>query len=438
MELVKRFSFISFCVYLFFVPFNWTWTNIFWFISVLGVLINKDVYKKNILKVIFDEEKFFIFFSSCYVIWCFVSLLWSEDLDRGFLLSGRYVSIMFFPIFICLARIGGVLKRHELLIWAFVAGVLVSSCACLYLSYQDCWHETENGTVFNFDIWNRDITVYETFTTGHSYFTYVFLSHFTHPAYYSIHFIYVLIFLIYMLLKQNKLWIKIVISFMILYCFVFVLFLQCRAELMSLIFVSFIFLLYYSISRKYYKSLVLGGLIIGGIIFVVVPHTRLSGMISGLNKILDRIDNQSIQPNLGDEEYIRIFLWKNAFEIIKREPILGVGIGDVDSEMEKENIKAKIIETSLGSHNQYLYCWLAMGILGFLLLLAMFASAFYYGVKNRYFPLITFVGVIMICISFENMLTRVYGIMFIPWAMQLLLIMSKENVKPYKIEQTNV
>ena len=49
--------------------------------------------------------------------------------------------------------------------------------------------------------------------------------------------------------------------------------------------------------------------------------------------------------------------------------------------------------------------------------------------KNRYFPLIGFSVAVMINLLFENMLTRNAGLMFIPWAMTTLLIMSGEKKK---------
>ena len=428
-ENIKKIAFVSFLVFLFFVPFNWTWTNIFLFVSVVGVLVNKDLYNKIVLTKLCSEEKYFIFFSFCYVVWCFITLLWSDNLSRGVQLSGRYITIVLFPIFISLARIGGVIKRGEPLVCAFFAGVLVSSFICLYISYQNSWHEIDGGKVFNTDIWNRNITVYETFITEHSFFSYTFLSHFTHPAYYSVFFIFVLAFLIHMLWKSNKLCINVVLIICILYCSIFIFLLQCRAELIAFAVCIIVSIIFYCLVKKNYKLLVLGLLItiVGGII--IIPHTRLAGLITGVKRSLNHIENQDVEiPVFVENENIRVFLWKNAYEVIKRNPILGVGIGDVDSEMENENIKNKFPNTSLGSHNQYLYSWLAMGVLGFLLLLAMFATAFYYGIKNRYFPLLSFTITIMICIMFENMLTRVYGIMFIPWAMQVLLIMSREKM----------
>ena len=87
-ENIKKIAFVSFLVFLFFVPFNWTWTNIFLFVSVVGVLVNKDLYNKIVLTKLCSEEKYFIFFSFCYVVWCFITLLWSDNLSRGVQLSG--------------------------------------------------------------------------------------------------------------------------------------------------------------------------------------------------------------------------------------------------------------------------------------------------------------------------------------------------------------
>ncbi len=235
---------------MFFLPFNQTWTNIFWFISAFGVLVNKDLYKNFNLSKLRIEEKYFIFFSSCYGIWCFISLLWSDDLNSGLQLSGRYIIIMLFPIFITLARIGGVIKKFEILGWFFVAGVLVSSFACLYLSYQDCWYESSEGMAFSFDIWHRNISVYESFSTGFSCFTYSFLSHFLNPAYYSMCFIFVFVLLINKLCQVSKFGIKILMFLGLLYVAVFLLLLQCRAELIGWGVIIVLYLFIYLLPEK--------------------------------------------------------------------------------------------------------------------------------------------------------------------------------------------
>ncbi len=430
MELLKKIAFISFLIFLFLFPFNQTWTNIFWFISVFGVLVNKDLYKNFSLAKLYKGEKYFIFFSSCYVIWCFVSLLWSDDVSRGLQLSGRYITIMLFPIFITLARIGGVIKKGEVLVWAFGAGVLVSSLACFYLSYQDCWHETGNGKVFNFDYYNRNISMEDTFSMGTNCFTYAYLSHFINPSYYSMCFIFTFVFLINKIWQRDRVSTKVLTIIGLLYCSIFIFFLQCRAELICLGVIIVLTLIFYSLIRKQYKTLIIGLLSLTIIGVIIIPHTRLFGIIDGVKKTLERGDMQDIDcMSFKENENIRLFLWKNAFEVIKQQPILGVGLGDADLVMRQQNEKNKFPIVTLGAHNQYLYCWLALGFVGLLLLFAMLFSSLYYGIKNRYFPLFGFTIALMIGIMFESMLSRGIGVMFIPWAMTLLLMMSEEKKK---------
>gem|GEM_PF-6946611 len=386
------------------------------------------MYKNFSMTRLYKEEKCYIFFSSCYVIWCFVSLIWSDDVSRGLQLSGRNITILLFPIFISLARIGGVIKEWDILIWAFFAGTLVSSFICIYLSYQDCWYEIDGNIVFSTDIWQRNVTAFEAFGAGRSYFSYIFLSHFTHPAYFSLHFIFVLVFLINKLWNTDDLKTKIIIIVSIIYCSVFVFLLQCRAELICLAVCLISSLFFYSFERKCFKLLVFGLCFTIVVAIIIVPYTRLNGLINGARMSLDRLENQDIEtPIIKENENVRVFLWKNAYEVIKRQPILGVGVGDADLVMQRENEKNKFPIASLCVHNQYLYSWLALGCVGFLFLLAMLLSSLFYGIKNRYFPLLGFTIALMIGIMFESMLSRRVGIMFIPLAIQLLMIMSKER-----------
>ncbi len=166
------------------------------------------------------------------------------------------------------------------------------------------------------------------------------------------------------------------------------------------------------------------GLIVVGL--VIVPHTRFDGLINGAKKLFEPLEEQEINISWDDKNQ-RVFLWKNAIEVIKQHPILGVGVGDADLAMRQENEKSKFPNITLGTHNQYLYSWLSLGFFGLLFLLAMLLTLLYYGIKNRYFPLLGFSIALMIGIMFENMLTRNAGLMFISWASMLLLMMSEEK-----------
>lgn len=415
-------TFFSLLIFLFLIPFNQTWTNVFLFIFIAGVLINKDLYHSSILGKICDEEKCNIFCSLLYLIWCFISLLWTENFECGLNLVGRYISIIVLPLFISLARVCGNIKRYDLLLWSFIAGVFISSFVCVYLSYQDCWHETENGLKFYFDPYERNLSFWSLVSTGYNHFSYTYLAHFVHPAYFSLYFLLAICFFWDKLLNTKKISSKFFYIFTIFYCISFIYLLQSRSALLCLIVLFPMYLFIFLLKKISRIKTVLIGLSLTIIVFIVgISHTRLSVVFDETTKTIEGLNksNKQVEP-----ENVRIILWKNAFSIIKKNFFWGVGIGDVDSSMERKNIEIGLNVVSLGTHNQYIYAQLGMGVIGLLLLMSMFFFAFYYGIKNKYFPLIGFTIAVMINLMFENMLTRSAGLMFIPWTQHLLLIMS--------------
>ena len=184
---------------------------------------------------------------------------------------------------------------------------------------------------------------------------------------------------------------------------------------MTLIFISIVFLL--RLNNKH-KMFIIGLFILGLGSVLLITHSRFRSIIY--------VNSNNIELNVNQNN--RSIIWHNALQVIKDNPILGVGIGDTDTELEKQYQKNNL-DFKYGTHNQYIYAQLSMGIVGLILLLAMLLVPFYYGIKNRYFPLIGFSVAVMINLLFENMLTRNAGLMFIPWATMLLLMMSEEKKK---------
>ena len=77
---------------------------------------------------------------------------------------------------------------------------------------------------------------------------------------------------------------------------------------------------------------------------------------------------------LNSSLFQRLHLWENTWQIIKRNPLFGVGTGDVAVEikrqLEAENSLLK--DTSIRTHNQYLTFVLSFGIVGFLIVLSAY------------------------------------------------------------------
>ena len=98
----------------------------------------------------------------------------------------------------------------------------------------------------------------------------------------------------------------------------------------------------------------------------------------------DRFDAVSnIIQNNGDRgegkaDDIRYVFVKESLNRIIKKPILGYGTGSFGTIFNNEVTSGHVFYTHTTPHNQYLYVWFELGILGLLLLL----SIFYYQIKE--------------------------------------------------------
>jgi O-antigen ligase len=86
-------------------------------------------------------------------------------------------------------------------------------------------------------------------------------------------------------------------------------------------------------------------------------------------------NNNAVNANEGESTAVRILIWKSAIELIKSNPLLGTGTGDVKDELMrvyKERDYIHPYERQYNAHNQYLQTWVALGVIGILLLLSFF------------------------------------------------------------------
>jgi len=82
----------------------------------------------------------------------------------------------------------------------------------------------------------------------------------------------------------------------------------------------------------------------------------------------------------------RFFSWKNSWEMIQENPILGVGVGDYQTEMEKQYVKDDL-GFPVNTQSQYLYYWASSGLLGVGAFLFLIGYSFFYFLKRDDFPL---------------------------------------------------
>jgi O-antigen ligase len=96
-----------------------------------------------------------------------------------------------------------------------------------------------------------------------------------------------------------------------------------------------------------------------------------------------RVDSAITEAlSYSDETYssigLRIYFSKNSFEVIKQNPIIGIGTGDFPSEYKKINqINTPQIPNTTNPHNMYTLIAMELGVIGLISMM----SIFYYQIK---------------------------------------------------------
>jgi O-antigen ligase len=182
-------------------------------------------------------------------------------------------------------------------------------------------------------------------------------------------------FLIYLIIKENKLIkiLSIIISIITLALLVFV---QTKAVLIAFILGGGIALLVLFNNLKINKNLKIGSTVILLSILVLLGYL-------GKNKLPLLSNNDTVQE--------RVLLWTNTWQMIKENPIFGVGGGNwqlffpkygLQNFMQTNYLISDGYTTFQRPHNDFLWIWSELGILALLAYISVFGFAIYYSIKN--------------------------------------------------------
>ncbi len=123
-----------------------------------------------------------------------------------------------------------------------------------------------------------------------------------------------------------------------------------------------------------------------------VSSTTVQQRITG---IYSEIKTHRTQENIGTSAGLRVEFWRQAAAIIRAAPILGHGTGTVRDRYEKAvAAEGTKVQATVNPHNQILMVAIPLGILGALLLLAMWIAHF--GLFVRGAGLAAWIGLVIV------------------------------------------
>lgn len=154
--------------------------------------------------------------------------------------------------------------------------------------------------------------------------------------------------------------------------------------------------------------------IIAAFLVIVLSALTLSPF---QNRVNEFINTTEIYPS-GDyfnSFNTRVGIYNCAIKIGKKVPVIGLGPGDVQEELDlcyKNEYKTKAYENGIfNTHNQYLHYWLSYGIWGLTMMFVTYIIFYKRAISNRDEVYIVFLTFMLICFLFENILSRNTGIM---------------------------
>lgn len=130
---------------------------------------------------------------------------------------------------------------------------------------------------------------------------------------------------------------------------------------------------------------------------------------------------------------IRLAKWKGATEVIKNHALFGVGIGDGEDVLMQSYAKLNFTEglrNIYNEHNQFLANWIAMGIPGVLVLIAMLGVPMWTALRKQDYLLLAFLLLMAASFFTENFLYRQKGIMFFAFFYAILIRRSNLSARP--------
>ena len=354
---LKSYNFNDFCltyivffsiVYQAFVPIGF----ILW---ILTIWLNLNKRPINLSQQFKDVEFWFIL----YYLLLIIGMFWTDNQIFGLSKIENKLSFILFPILFRFSKIN--LNRRtifSILLFGLFISLLFYESVGFYKS------------------------IYYPVVEHYSYLTGAKFTVFMHRGYFSLYLIIGISVCIARILNKKKL-----IIHLLLYAFFTLGLFQTlsKAGVLCFIVVHIIYIIHtimnkWKTVKKKHIVFLLAVSMIAILFSIKSVIVRIDKTIYALNHIKLE-DNNSIESNQA-----RLIMWNTSVKLIKDNFIYGTGTGDYNDELIKRNKRYQnlgVVSSELNSHNQFLNTFVQLGLIGFLVLSAIFYSYFRIAFKNR-------------------------------------------------------
>jgi O-antigen ligase len=364
----------------------------------------------------FDNKKSHLLLFFLFLIfygWQLFGMLYSDNSSIGWQNLSRRFSMILFPLILLIPG-ERIRQKSTFLIRLFAGSTFIFILFCFaYAFYRSL--DFQNGIL----TFNPHHSIYVWF----NYFYGSYFAIFQHPSYLSMY-VLLSVFIAFeslydiALKKSHRIgWLLISIILLIsLY------FLSSRAAMLAALLIVPFYFLYKSVKRNKIRYT---WIIIILAVFILTPVMLKNERFNTFTKA---ISQKTVTETVKKD--VRIIVWKTALSIVSNNFILGVGTGDVNSELLKENKRVgntELVETRLNVHNQYIEVLLENGAIGLIIFVSVFLTMLYIAYSEKNLLYFLYIIVIMIFFLFETMLNRLAGVSFFALFSFLLLHVRNPN-----------
>ncbi len=353
-------------------------------------------FNKGIVSELFDLKKPWLYMIVFYVLHV-SGLIYSSNLKYAVFDLQIKSPLLFIPLIFLANR----LPNYQSIKYSFVAGNFFAIAICL------------TNAIINFKI-----------TNDNSVFFHVAYSYFLHPTYFSVYLNISAIFLLDWYFDKNtkSAFQKVMFAFMLALLVINIMLLSSRTATF-VFYLSFLVVLFYYL-RNVFPFLNKIKFVALFVIFALplqIISFKLFNRYGQVSDMVMRLEGKS--SGEYNSASVRLVLWERAFSVIKDNPILGVGTGDIKDELMKKYAEAgftKGIEKYYSPHNQLMHTGVILGIIGIVSLLLIFVVPFLMLKKNSFYILKVFLVLFFFNLMTESLIERQAGVVFFTFFLALL------------------
>lgn len=384
----------------------------FWFFYLLSFKLQRlSRLKRN---------GWFWWFAAFYV-WYVIGAFYSTDSQEAGRLIVLKITMFLWPLaFGSLGKLSH--KQVKYVLYAFIMAMLVSSFSCILLGFMDAVKLNNFKLMFGYDLarWR--------FLSNHYFGMYTSFA--------------ILILLADLMKSESKkdVLIKTKIALLI-YFSIFLVMLSVRIQLLALPMGVAVLFFASDLKREQKIKWVKRGSL-AFVVFVtavfVLPDSRRR-VIETFHEI------RSFEKVVDDKQTNhRVYIWKEAKEVIQQNFWLGTGTGGEDAPLAErlDKVDAKfwdgqgVYYLSRGGfnyHNQLMQSLASNGVLGFIFIFGMFVGGMVYALRYKRGLVAAWLALVFVSFITESMLERQAGVLFFSFFYGLLII----NQVPGQTEESS-